>query len=298
LHTCTGHSGALYALGAGRDERRLISAGSDGWIVEWNLDDPETGQLVASVDTQVFSLASLPQRNLIVAGTMNGGLHWIDRDAPERTRGIQHHNKSVYDLLAVDDSLFSAGGDGVLGRWSLETGRIAESLHLSNQALRGLAFSPARRELAVGASDHAIYLLDVDTLAIRRTIPAAHQNSVFTVAYSPDDRYLLSGGRDAHLKVWDMEQELSLVLDQPAHWFTVNHIAFSPDGRLFATASRDKTFKIWDAASFELLLVVDTLRHGSHINSVNRLRWLPGCLATCSDDRTMMLWSITSSLQA
>ncbi|MBK8425147.1 MAG: hypothetical protein IPL27_03820 [Lewinellaceae bacterium] len=59
--------------------------------------------------------------------------------------------------------------------------------------------------------------------------------------------------------------------------------------RFFATASRDKTLKIWDSATFTLLKVVDTIRDGGHINSVNRLLWLPECLVSASDDRSAIL---------
>jgi WD40 repeat protein len=94
------------------------------------------------------------------------------------------------------------------------------------------------------------------------------------------------------LRVWDLENDFQLISEQPAHLFTVNHIVFSPNGQLFATASRDKTLKIWDAQTFQLLKVVDTMRHGGHINSVNRLLWLPDCLVSCSDDKTVMLWRV------
>lgn len=293
LHTCTGHRAALYALAPGRTARHVLSAGGDGWITEWDLDAPETGIVIATVPGQIFSLASL-SADRFVAGDMNGGLHWINLAEPERGRDVQHHLGGVYDLLALGDSVFSAGGDGALTRWSAATGRPVESLQLSNQALRAIAHSPGRGELAVGASDHAIYLLDAATLALRRTLPVAHNNSVFAVAYSPDNRYLLSGGRDAMLRVWDLENDCTLVSEQPAHWFTVNHIAFSPpssQGRFFATASRDKTIKIWDAATFSLLKVLDTIREGGHINSVNRLLWLQDGLVSCSDDRTVKIWT-------
>lgn len=294
IHTCIGHKAALYALAPGRSARHFRSAGGDGWVVEWDLDDPELGKLKASVDQQIFSLCTLPDTKRLVAGNMNGGLHWLEDDRPEQTRNIQHHRKGVYDFLSLGPWLFSAGGDGLLTRWEASAARSVESLQLSREALRALSFSEKRGEIAVGASDHSIYLLDAETLAIKHVLPHAHANSVFTLAYSPNGQYLLSGGRDAMLKVWDLEKSMGLISEQAAHLFTINHLVFSPDGNLFATASRDKTLKIWDGHTFELLKVVDTLRYGSHARSVNRLLWMPDALVSCSDDAQAMIWKISA----
>ncbi len=287
---CSGHRAALYALARDREDRHVITAGGDGWLVDWDLDDPETGRVIASVETQVFSLLTLPGRGWVVAGNMNGGVHWIDLEHPAQTRNIQHHQKGVYDIQTAGQWLYTAGGDGVLTRWDAGTGATVESFQLTNRALRAIAISGVRSEMAVGASDGAVYLLDLETLALKNTIPKAHLPSVFALAWSPDATHLLSGGRDAMLRVWNRQKEPALVSEQPAHWYTINHIVFSPDGKYFATASRDKTVKVWDAGSFQLLKVLDTIRDGGHINSVNRLLWLPGCLLSVSDDRTMIGW--------
>lgn len=292
-HTCTGHRASIYALAPGQDARHFLSAGGDGWIVEWNLDDPETGRVVATVETQVFALFALPDQQRLVAGNMNGGLHWVDLAHPDRTRNIQHHQKGVFDLQAHGPWLFSAGGEGMLTRWALEEARSVESFHLSNKSLRAIAIAPGRGEMAVGASDGNIYLLDLETLALKHVLARAHTPAVFALRYSPDERYLLSGGRDALLRVWHLEENTpTLHSEQPAHWFTLNHIAYSPDGTRFATASRDKTVKIWDAASFRLTKVLETLRDNGHRNSVNRLLWLPDALVSASDDRTVKIWTL------
>lgn len=297
LHTFTGHRAAVYALARGRGAGHFLSAGGDGWIAEWNLEEPDTGRVIASTEGRIFSLCIIPEQQLLVAGNMEGGLNWIHLDAPENNRNIQHHHKGVFDLLPLGDSLLSAGGDGLLTRWDARQARAEESVQLSKQALRTIAYSEMRRELAVGASDNHLYFLDSDTLEWKGVLHNAHENSVFTLAYSPDQKYLLSGGRDAWLKVWNLsEGDFSLPAlsekspAQAAHLFTVNHITFSPDGALVATASRDKTIKIWDAESFELLKVLDTIRHGGHINSVNRLLWLEDALISASDDKSLMVW--------
>jgi WD40 repeat protein len=288
----TGHNAAIYALAPGRDEKHLLSAAGDGWVAEWNLEDPDTGRLVAKVDTQIFSLCSLPDENVLVVGNMNGGVHWVDLADEKDTRNVAHHSKGVYGICRVGQSIFTAGGDGKLTRWSVKERRSLESFHLANQSLRAVVYNENRNELAVGASDHAIYFLDAQTMELRHQIEKAHDNSVFVVRYSPDGKYLLSGGRDAHLKSWALEDDFELKHSLPAHLFTINDVVFHPQGHLFATASRDKTLKIWDAENFKLVKVLEGLRDGGHFNSVNRLFWSSHeeTLISASDDRSLILW--------
>lgn len=286
----TGHNASIFALAADADPRYFLSAGGDGWIVRWDLDNPTVGKLIAKVETQIFSLLNLPDSNKLVVGNMNGGVHWVDLENPNETKNIAHHQKGVFDILSINESVFTIGGEGKITRWSAAEGRSLESLHLSNQSLRSTAFRLKTNEIVIGASDNAIYVLDAHSLKLKKTIQNAHENSVFTLKYSPDGRYLLSGGRDAHLKIWDVQNDFALINSQPAHWFTINDLVFHPNGHWFATASRDKTIKIWDAQTFELLKVLDTVRNGGHINSVNRLLWLENYLISCSDDRSIILW--------
>lgn len=288
----TGHNAAIFALIEGHDQRHVITGAGDGWVVQWDLDAPELGKLMAKVEVQVFSLCFLKKEQKIVAGNMDGGVHWIDLDDPTATKNIAHHQRGVYDIRAVGDHVFTAGGDGKLSRWSIAEMRPTESYQLANQALRCIDYCEMRQELAVGGSDGAIYILDATTLELRHTIRPAHGSSVFSLRYSPDGNKLLSGGRDAHLNVWDLTDHFKQISSQPAHWFTINSIAFSPDGRHFATGSRDKTLKIWEAENFELVKVLEGGRDGGHFNSVNKVLWLPTGLVSCSDDRTAILWKI------
>lgn len=300
----TGHNASIFALAEDKDAQHFLSAAGDGWIVRWDLENPELGKLIAKVETQIFALHYLVGHHNLVVGNMNGGVHWIDLDNPEATKNMTHHQKGVFDILKVGEHVFTLGGEGKITKWSAADGRSLESLHLSNQSLRSAAFLVRRsnneggilpnNDIAIGASDNNIYLLNKDTLKVNKTITNAHENSIFCVKFSPDGRYLLSGGRDAHLKIWDVKNDYQLLSSQPAHWFTINDIVFSPDGQLFATASRDKTIKIWDAQTFELLKVIDTIRNGGHINSVNCLLWSTyhNRLISCSDDRSIIIWEI------
>ncbi len=290
----TGHNAAIYALAQGENNQTLLSGAGDGWIVRWGLANPEMGRLIAKTEDRVFSLLYLHESQKIVAGNMNGGVHWIDIENPENTKDISHHKKGVFGILRQGQSVFSIGGGGKLTRWDIESGRSLESIQLTNKSLRAIAFSSHRKEIAIGSSDYSIYFLDATTLAVKKKISQAHDKSVFSLRYSPDERFLLSGGRDAHLKVWDTDKNFDNIVSLPAHWYTIHTIAYHPEGKWFATGSRDKTIKIWDSSTFKLLKVIDTIKLGCHINSVNRLIWTPfhNYLISCSDDRSIIIWEV------
>lgn len=290
----TGHNGAVYRLNEGEAKHYILSGAGDGWIVQWDLINPDVGRLIAKADANIFSILFIKEKQMLVLGDMNGGTHWIPVHHPTEQRNIAQHQKGVFDIQYIEKQVFSIGGDGTLTRWDMAKQRGAESIKLSNHSLRAMAYSPQRKEIAVAASDRNIYVLDVDTLSIKAIIERAHANSVFSICFSPDGKKLLSGGRDALLKVWSADNDWACISNQAAHLFTINTICFHPFGHWFATGSRDKTIKIWDANNLELLKVIDTVRHGCHVNSINTLFWSDynHWLISGSDDRSLMVWEI------
>lgn len=291
----TGHNAAIFSLHVIEDANTFLSAAGDGWVVTWDRREPDLGRLIAKAGTQLFSLAYLPAENTVVAGDMNGGVHWLTLNDDSQNKHIAHHKKGTFAVMALSDAVYTVGGGGMLTRWHRATQRTQESIYLSNQSLRCMAYSEARRELAVGSSDNSIYLVDAQHLTVRERIADAHDNSVFSLTYAPDGQRLFSGGRDAHLRVWDLSGGQARPMQAlPAHWFTLNSIKVSPNGRWLATASRDKTIKLWDMATLELLKVLEGQRDGGHFNSVNDLLWLPGGhqLVSAGDDRSIIVWEV------
>lgn len=294
LHTLTGHNGAIYQLQKAGDQA-FLSAGGDGWVVKWDLAEknPETGKLIAKTDTQIFSLLYEEETNLLVAGDMHGEIHFINTLDEARSRRFKHHKKGVFGIKLIDRTLYTLGGAGMLSKWSLENVGQVESMKISGDSLRSIAFSESI--IYVGASDKSIFMIDANTETVVDVINKAHENSVFSLAFDPNLQHLLSGGRDAMLNVWTEGTSLKIYKGLTAHLFTINSIQFNPSGKLFATASRDKTIKIWDAKSYKLLKVIEAIRDLGHVNSVNHLLWLSeSILISCSDDRTIKVWEINN----
>ena len=291
-HLRSGHRAAIYDLHPVPDG--FYSAAADGYLVHWHRDDVDFGRVVATVENGKFLALAATDEGL-VAGTLDGGVHWLYPDVPARNRHVAHHRRGTFSVLRTGDHVYTAGGGGTLTRWSTETGRTEESLPLSTNSLRRIAYDPTYHRLAVGSSEGKVFLIDGRSFTVTDSSPA-HPPSVFALDFSPDGEYLFSGGRDATLARWHvLNGTLRQEQQVTAHLMTVNALAVHPSGDYLATASRDKTVKLWRTHDLQLLKVCEVVRDKGHVNSVNTLCWLDAkTLITAGDDRRVLEWHLDS----
>jgi WD40 repeat protein len=293
IATLTAHSGSIYTLHQDEHSQNIFySAGGDGSLIKWDLNNLKEAVLVSKVHTNIFSMNALPQQNLMLLGQMQGGIHVLDMLKKKEVKHLAFHKNGIFDIKVIENgkAILVSGGDGIVSLWGSDDFVLLKNKMISEKSIRCLAVDEDNLKIYAGCSDNFIYVLHYKTLEVLHKWQA-HSNSIFSLCISPDKKYLLSGSRDAHLSVWNIEDNYALKLSQPAHLFTINHIAYNKAGNLFATAGRDKHIKIWNAENFSLLKVIDKEKFDGHVNSVNRLLW-GDYLISCSDDRNIMVWDI------
>ena len=219
-----GHQGAIYTLHQMENTTSFLSGGSDGWLVKWSLDNPALGINLATIPGQILSICYIPAVNACVVGDLNGVVYWLDLNNPKIIpKAFAHHKKGVFSILYLADHLFTAGGDGVFTKWSIDHQTPLESIRISFKAIRSVAYNKEEDEFALGCSDGAIYFLDRTSFMVKSGWSACHLHSVFSLVFHHDNERIISGGRDALLKVWHRKNgELHHVV--PAHRFTINHL--------------------------------------------------------------------------
>lgn len=293
----TGHSGAVYALEKSSDKNKFFSGSSDHIVAEWDLNAADNGQMLAQIPEIIYSLKLIPQKNILLAGQSAGGIHVIDLLTRKEMRLLQYHAAGVFDLSFSEEQnlLFSIGGEGTFSISHLDDLSLFKTIKLADEKLRSIAIHPEQKEAVIGCGDGSICVFELPSLQLKKRW-LAHQEkfSVNAVQYSPDGNYLLSGSRDAHLNIFDVKNDYKLMTSIPAHNYAIYCIAFSPDKKYFATASRDKTLKIWDAENFNVLIRLDKEKYEGHLNSVNKLLWKNDNLISGGDDRSIIVWKVSS----
>jgi WD40 repeat protein len=293
METLTGHLDSVYALVQGDRPEEVFSAGTDGFVAKWSLEDTEKGELIVRMPSSVYTLCFVKEKKHLAIGQNYKGVHLIDLKDNKEIASTAITQSAIFAMVCFKELLLVGCGDGRLSILNVNDLSTVKHLQLSDKSIRCFALYPEANHLAIGYSDNCIRILDLATLQVQYEINA-HTNSVFSLTYSPDYQYLLSGSRDAHLKIWRVKDAYALHIDIVAHLFTINDICYSPDRLFFATCSKDKSIKLWRAEDFKLLKVIDRARHAGHGTSVNRLLWSShhDRLLSCSDDKTISVWEL------
>jgi WD40 repeat protein len=291
IDSCTGHKGSVFALCAGKDAGTFYSSGEDGTVVLWNVKYPDLGSPIAQMAHSVYALHLIPELNLLVVAQNQSGLHFINLDTKVEEYRIAIPQVSFFEMRHIEKRLFVSASNGAIHSINLHNFTLELSLRLSDKSARCIALDPEKRHLAVGYSDYAIRIFDIDTFSPIKTF-VAHQNSVFGLCFI--GQKLVSVSRDAKIKVWDSSTDFDLIEEVPAHLYAINHVIKLENLNYLITCSMDKSIKVWDVSSLRLLKVINKSKNAGHGTSINKVLWLPESqvLLAASDDRTISVWNL------
>jgi WD40 repeat protein len=172
--------------------------------------------------------------------------------------------------------LASAGAEGIVILWSLESGKKILSMQALSEdegTARSVAFSPVGHLLATGASDGTIKIWDLKEQKARRQL-SKETLPVTAVKFSPDGTTLATSTgnwrrRDlpGALRLWEVATGKELA-QLEGHECEIKRIDYSSTGKRLVSAGADRTILVWDT---ERRVIVNRFR----VNAV------PGSLAMC-----------------
>ncbi|WP_147982196.1 AAA family ATPase [Streptomyces sp. MS191] len=283
------HDGPIYSL-VGLDAVNgpplMLSAGSDRTIRLWDVrDGTEHSRFVGHMGP-VTALTHLPSTPpvLVSAGTDPALRVWhLPTDRQRVTSPVGHTSwVSALARAVVDERevLISAGADGLLYRWDLESGEPLESPQPLPPSGAGPFPSPRN-----------------DTFAPSGRTGAGRLNAVAVTALEGRP-IAVSAGPDGLLRCWDLKRgtpigEPFTPAMAPVHAVSATVL----NGRaLVVSAGADGLLHCWD--------VVTGCRRGlplvGHVGGVNALACVdlesgPAVLS-CGDDGTLRLWDLATGL--
>ncbi len=106
---------------------------------------------------------------------------------------------------------------------------------------------------------------------------------------SPDQRFVALGGPAKVVKIYSTKDG-KLVHSMKKHTDWVTAVAYSPDGNLLATGDRNGAIHLWEGDTGKEYSTVP-----GHKVMVTSLAFMPGLLASASEDGSVKLWDVKES---
>jgi serine/threonine protein kinase/WD40 repeat protein len=266
-----GHTDGTYAAVFATGGRRVLTAGADGAIREW---DAATGAAVRDVKAHAGVVRGLATAGEVVATYGDDDTLAIRaRDGltlrhtirlPKKMRLYRNpRGRAPFDLSA-DGSLVALGHpDGTVQVWETATAREKLVVRAHAGEVQAVRFSPDGLRLATTAyEDKLVRVWDAVSGAPEGAC-RGHEEPPFTLAFSPDGGRIasMSAEKEGGVRVWDLTRPPGVrhVLGQAVRntgpggvRSYTSQLAYSPDGLALVVEVFDR-ISVWDPHSGDAL---------------------------------------------
>ncbi len=138
----------------------------------------------------------------------------------------------------------------------------------------------------LGGKSGRVVLWDVTTGERAGTV-GNETDAVLAADISPDHQFVALGGVDRRLKIFQTKDgKQTATIKKHTEWVTA--IAFSPDGKYLASGDRNGGIEVWETGTDPKPF--NTL--AGHKAGVTALAFMPGVLASASEDGKVTLWNV------
>jgi len=202
---------------------------------------------------------------------------------------LKGHSEPIWTVACSSDGRLaaSAGYEGVVQVWDLETGQSIHRLEGHDHPVGGLAFTPDNQQLFSSGNDHRLRLWDVQSGDEQRVFEG-HKSILYGIDISPNGKWALSGGADRDIFLWDIASG-NHIKSLIGHSGWVYDVVFTPDGKYALSGGDDADLYIWNLASGRC----EAELHG-HYQRINCVAVSSdGCQAiTAGDDEKLLYWDL------
>ena len=258
--TLVRHTRGPRALDFVDDGSALITSGSDGLVVRWELGtDGVVGepQLLAESDEIIWALDVHPDGDLVVLAGDDGRLLLIDaRTGAEQSSIEWSGGEGIVAVRFSPDGerMVASNRDGRLQSWLTLDGSPlwAENASPSGPHLWDIAFSPDGTRFATAGDRDAAFVHDTETgSAVPGAVfgePAGRPGAitqVHGVAFSADGTRLIGGSATGSLHSWNIDDPTDVMTTRARHADAVEHGAIDAAHSIYVSVGDDKRLRVW-----------------------------------------------------
>jgi WD40 repeat protein len=277
------HSGRINTVLAMKNERNILSGGSDNTIKIWNIQTGNIEGLLLGHIQEVHCMATNNENSLLVSGSPDMTLRLWDLNKRKQLAVLQE-NKEIAATVAfsLDSQWIAAGTNLSVQIWSVMTKTILKKLDAQGQII-GVVF--LGNTLLSASTRGQIVEWEYLTGVTKQNIQT--KNNVTSVAVSSDFSKFVVGTTNGELSVRNLSSsETSHGKEESGSMVT--SVSFANNDEYVISALADSTISIWDIVNKQYLLKLEG--HSDSVNCISLINQYS--IVSCSSDCSMISWRL------
>ncbi|MDA3954347.1 MAG: hypothetical protein PF485_11935 [Bacteroidales bacterium] len=248
FNALNGHTGSVKDIAFIPGENTLFSAGGDGKILKWDIENADTpNQIVFEKPFEQRTLGITKDGKWLICSDDSSKILLINLiNNVETDQELVGHTKIVSGIAvaANNEFLISSSNDKTIRKWDLKTMK-GEILAESESKINTITISPDSKTVVAGTQDGKISIWNANEKSDPLIINDESKVAITAVKFNNEGKWLVSGDSKGNIKIRNSET-FEIIENLEGHKSRISDIDFNPDGNLMATSSLDGSVRIWD----------------------------------------------------
>ena len=289
------HRGYVNCIDFSPDGKKIITAGQDSTIKEWNI---YTGECLNTFELEFVLFQSIKYSKdgtIILSGGDDGLITEWDIEENGYLSQYLGHSGAVNSVCYSYDGQYILSGseDETIREWDVKTEECLKTYIDHFEAVTCVCYSPDTTKIASSSMDGTIKEWDRKTGECIKTYEG-HTAPVTCVTYSLDGKKIISGSEDETIIEWNIENQEILKIYK-GHTDYISSLCYSPDGNTILSSSSWGPNKFWDTTIKEWNVIDGSCikTYNGHKHGVNFAIYSPDGkrIISSSYDFTVRLWN-------
>lgn len=255
-----GHQGAVLQAMFSSNHHQLVTAGEDGTIRFWSIDDKTVERVLlwdealsrqGASQPAITAIALTGDEQQIVASAQNVNEIQVWSMASGMPRFKLGGFRQPVTHLAVNGNWIAAASrDRTVRIWQADTGKLQAQL-TQTAPFSGLSFSPDGQRL-ITTSGNIVQVWQVKTGQAKQIF--RHAGAVTSATFDPTTQTVVTGTKDGTIRIWDIATGQVQQTLNPGT-VAIAQMRFSPDGQFLAIADVNQRVWLWNFPQGQLVNV-------------------------------------------
>ncbi|XP_006637931.1 autophagy-related protein 16-1 isoform X2 [Lepisosteus oculatus] len=203
-HTLTGHSGKVLSARFLLDNARIVSGSYDRTLKLWDL---RSKVCIKTVFAGSSCNDIVCTEQCVMSGHFDKKVRYWDIRAESIVRELELHGRvTSLDLNAERTELLACSRDDLIKIIDLRTNAVRQTFSVQGFKCGSdwtrVTFSPDGSYIAAGSADGTLYVWNVLTGKLDRTLGKHHSSTINAVAWSPSGTYVVSVEKGSKAVLW------------------------------------------------------------------------------------------------